>query len=76
MHHEERPGDETAERLREIIEESGTSLYRLGRDLDLAEGSLRRFLSGEGVPQFHTCALLADYFGYDLVLKRQRRKRG
>jgi len=63
------------DQLRQAIEHSGLTLYRIAKDAGIAYPVLRRFAKGERDLTLVTASRLADYFGMRLTRPR-RPKRG
>jgi len=59
--------------MRNAIEASGQSRYRISKETGIAESVLSRFMSGETALAVETAERLADYLGLELVLRRKRR---
>ena len=57
--------------LREAIEESGLSLYRIAADTGIIRSSLIRFLRGDQSLRLDKADVLAEYFGIEVVKKRK-----
>ena len=62
--------------LRQAIEGSGLSLYRIAKDAGVAYPVLRRFAIGERDLTLATASKLADYFGMRLTRPRKPKKGG
>jgi len=62
--------------IREGMEASGKSRYRISQDLGITQGHLSRVMSGERGLSLETYEQLADYLGLEIIVrpKRQRRK--
>ncbi|MEW6249650.1 MAG: helix-turn-helix transcriptional regulator [Planctomycetota bacterium] len=66
---------ELLEKLRNAIETSGQSRYRISKQTGVAESVLSRFTSGETRLSIETAERLAEYLGHEIVL-RPKRDRG
>lgn len=62
--------------LRQAIENSGLSLYRIAKDSGVAYQVLHRFARGERDLTLETASKLADYFGMRLTRPKRPRKGG
>jgi len=60
--------------IREILNEKGTTLYRVSKDLDIAYESLYRSLNEGTNPRWDTIRRVLDYLGYEVVLKPKRKE--
>lgn len=58
--------------MREVIETSGQSRYRISKATGIAESVLSRFMSGETALAVETVERLADYLGLEIVLRPKR----
>jgi transcriptional regulator with XRE-family HTH domain len=56
--------------LKAAIEESGLTIYRIGKDTGIEEASLYRFLRGETTLRLDKAAALAEYLGFELVKRK------
>jgi len=63
------------DQLRQAIEDSGLTLYRVAKDSGVAYQVLHRFVSGERDLTLATASRLADFFGMRFTRPR-RPKRG
>lgn len=57
--------------LREAIEESGLSLYRIAADTGIIRSSLIRFLRGDQSLRLDKADVLAEYLGIEVVKRRK-----
>jgi transcriptional regulator with XRE-family HTH domain len=55
------------DQLREAIEQSGLTAYRLSKETGVLESTLSRFLSGERDIRLETAAAIAEHLGLQLV---------
>ena len=62
--------------LRQTIEDSGLSLYRIAKDSGVAYQVLHRFARGERDLTLETASKLTDYFGMRLTCSRRPKKGG
>jgi len=62
-----------SDQLREAIERSGVSRYRIAREADVDEGQLCRFMAGEGL-SLRSIDALAEYLGLDLIARPKQKK--
>ena len=58
-----------SEQLREAIDKSGVSRYRIAQDTDIAESTLSRFVSGERGLSMEAIDRLLEYLGLEVVEK-------
>ena len=61
--------------LRATIRDSGLSAYRISKDTGLVVTSIIRFVQGETSLRLDKADVLAEYFGLNLVVGGQGRKR-
>jgi transcriptional regulator with XRE-family HTH domain len=59
--------------LKQAIQESGLTLYRIAKDTGIVGTSLLRFMQGETSLRLDKADVLADYLGLELVRKRKAR---
>ena len=64
------------DQLRQAIENSGLSLYRIAKDSGVAYQVLHRFARGERDLTLETATRLADYFGMRLTRPRRPKTGG
>ena len=65
------------EGIREAIEASGKSRYRIAQESGIAESVLSRLMSGERGLSIDALETLADYLGLELTMRpKQRRRKG
>ncbi len=57
--------------LKNAIEKSGVSRYRIAQDTGILETSLSRFMRGETSLRLDKADVLAEYLGLELVKKRK-----
>jgi plasmid maintenance system antidote protein VapI len=62
------------DQLRQAIEDSGLTLYRIAKDSGVVYQVLHRFASGERDLTLETASKLADYFGMRLTRPRRPKK--
>lgn len=62
-----------SEALREAIEKSDTSRYRMSKDLGIAEATLSRFVSGKGGLRLKAIDAVCAYLGLKLVADKPAR---
>ncbi len=63
------------DQIREAIEASGKSRYRIWKDTEIAEAQLSRLMSGECGLSIEALEKLAEYLGLEVTLKpKQKRK--
>ena len=59
--------------LRQVIAESGLTLYRIAKDTGVVKTSLMRFMRRETSLRLDKVDVLADYLGLELAKKRKAR---
>jgi len=64
------------DQLRQAIENSGLTLYRIAKDSGVAYQVLHRFARGERDLTLETATKLADYFGMRLTRPRRPKTGG
>ena len=64
---------EILEQVREAIDQSGKSRYRIAKDTGIGESQLSKLMSGTAGLSFPKLELLMDYLGYKVTLKRKRK---
>lgn len=64
------------DQFRQVIEDSGLSLYRIAKDSGIAYQVLHRFARGERDLTLETASRLADYFGMRLTRPRRPKSGG
>ncbi len=64
------------DQLRQAIEDSGLSLYRIAKDSEIAYPVLFRFARGERDLTLETATRLADFFGMRLTRPRRPKTGG
>lgn len=63
-----------SERLKEAIEKSAKSRYRIAKDTEIEESALSRFISGKRGLSMEAIDRLLEYLGLEVVEKSKRRK--
>jgi len=64
------------DQLRQAVEDSGLTLYRIAKDSGVAYQVLHRFARGERDLTLETASKLADYFGMRFTRPRRPKKGG
>ena len=64
------------DQLRQAVEDSGLTLYRIAQDSGVAYQVLHRFARGERDLTLETASKLADYFGMRFTRPRRPKKGG
>ena len=64
-----------ADELRQAINDSGITHYRLAQETGVTAGVISRFMAGERDLRLETASKLADALGLELKLKKGRRKK-
>ncbi len=60
-------------RIREIAQEEGISIYRIAKDLGVAQESLHRSLKDDANPEWKRIKEILDYLGYEVDLKPKKK---
>ena len=61
--------------IRDAIEASGKTRYRIAQESGIAESVLSRLMSGERGLSIDALETLADYLGLEIVMRPKRRRR-
>ena len=61
------------DQIRDAVDSSGLSRYRICKELDLPESSMSRFMLGRTGLSPENLDALCDFLGFDLVQRRKRR---
>ena len=62
-----------SEQIRQAVDASGLSRYRISKSLGIAESTMSRFMSGQGLTMEHLDAL-ADLLELDIACKQRQQK--
>ena len=62
------------DRLREAVMKSEVSRYRIAIETGISESQLSRLVSGERGLSIDTAERLAEYLGFEIVIRPKRRK--
>ena len=60
--------------IKGIAHTKGVSLYRIAKDLDIAQESLFRSLMDDANPKWNTIKKVLGYLGYEVRIVKSRRK--
>ncbi len=60
--------------IRDAIEASGKTRYRIAQESGIAESMLSRLMSGERGLSIDALETLADYLGLEIVMRPKRRR--
>jgi DNA-binding phage protein len=60
-------------RIREIAQSQGVSIYRIAKDLGVAQESLHRSLRDDANPEWKRIKEILDYLGYEVDLKPKKK---
>jgi hypothetical protein len=60
--------------LKQAIQESGLTLYRIAKDTGIVGTSLLRFMQGETSLRLDKADVLADYLGLELTKRKAKDK--
>ncbi len=64
------------ELLREMVEHSEYSRYRISMETGVSQAQLSRFVHGQQTISIETAEVLAEFFGMEVVLRPTRSKGG
>ena len=64
-----------SDQVRRAVDESGLSRYRICKELDLAEATMSRFMSGEGGLSMNTLDALAELLNLNITTGKPRKGR-
>lgn len=69
---------ELLDAIREAIESSGKTRYRIAKEAGIAQSQLSRLMSGETGLSVESVEKLAGHLGLEIIIrpKRRRRKKG
>jgi len=59
--------------IREIAKKEGITLYRIAKDLGIANESLLRSLKDDANPEWKTIKKILNYLGYEIRLVKKKR---
>jgi probable addiction module antidote protein len=62
--------------IKEIARKKRVSLYRIAKDLGIAQESLFRSLMDNANPKWNTIKRILDYLGCEIQIVKPRRKHG
>jgi transcriptional regulator with XRE-family HTH domain len=65
-----------SDQIREAVDASGLSRYRIAKSLDIAESTMSRFMSGQGGLSMEILDGLADLLELNLAAAKSKRKKG
>ena len=65
-----------SETLRQAIEDSGLSRYRISQETGIEQSALSRFMSGKTGLSTSTIDKLAELLGLELVVRGPKKKKG
>ena len=65
----------TLEQVRQAIELSGLSRYRIAQETGISESQLSRLMSGDAGLSFPKLEMLLDYLGFEIQVQVKKRKR-
>jgi probable addiction module antidote protein len=60
--------------IKDIARKKGVSLYRIAKDLGIAQESLFRSLMDDANPKWNTVKKILDYLGYEIRIAKLKRK--
>jgi probable addiction module antidote protein len=60
--------------IKDIARKKGVSLYRIAKDLGIAQESLFRSLMDDANPKWNTAKKILDYLGYEIRIAKPRKK--
>lgn len=59
------------EQIRQLIDESGQSRYRIAKECGIDHSVMSRFMGGTSGLSMHSLDVLAEYLGWTLVANRK-----
>ena len=65
--------DALTDQLRQYVERSGKSLYRISQETGIGQSGLSRFMRAERGLSLESIDTLAEYLGLELVKRRGKR---
>ncbi len=65
-----------SDEIRQAVDASGLSRYRISRELGLAESTMSRFMSGQGGLSMENLDALADLLDLHIRVGKRRRSKG
>ncbi len=65
-----------SDQIRQAVDASGLSRYRISKELDIAESTMSRFMSGQGGLSMENLDALADLLELDIKTRRRTGKKG
>ncbi len=65
-----------SDEIRQAVDASGQSRYRISRELGLAESTMSRFMSGQGGLSMENLDALADLLDLHIRVGKRRRSKG
>lgn len=65
-----------SDEIRAAVENSGMSRYAICREIELNQGAMSRFMSGQGGISLDTIDRLAELLGLRVAVRRPRKQRG
>ncbi len=63
-----------SDQIRQAVDDSGLSRYRISKELGIAESTMSRFMSGQGGLSMEYLDALADLLGLNVTTDKRRRK--
>ena len=63
-----------SDQIRQAVDDSGLSRYRICKELDITQSSMSRFMTGQGGLSLEVIDRLAELL--DLNIRKPKRKRG
>jgi len=64
------------DQIRQAIEESDKTRYRIAKDTGISESRLSLLMSGKRGLSIEALEALADYLGLEVALRRKRKRKG
>jgi transcriptional regulator with XRE-family HTH domain len=65
-----------SDQIRQAVDASGLSRYRISKALGIAESTMSRFMSGQGGLSMENLDALAELLGLDLAAGKSSKKKG
>lgn len=64
-----------SDQIREAVDASGMSRYRIAKELGISESAMSRFMSAQGGLSLKNLDALADLLGINVTLDKPKKKR-
>ncbi len=70
------PMGQILDQIREAIQASGKSRYRISKDTEITQSQLSRLLSGKRGLSIEALENMAEYLGFEVTLKPKQKRKG